>query len=149
MRTGKRAVLTTLVFTDIVSSTAMAEEMGDRRWRELLARHHQIFREALREERGKEVDTTGDGMFARFDSPASALRWAYSVADSVRELGVEIRVGIHIGEAEVLHGKLSGLNVHVAARTMAEGGAGQILVTGGVRDIVRGSGFGFADRGVQ
>jgi basic membrane protein A len=127
----------------------MAEEMGDRRWRELMARHHEIFRRTLREHQGKELDTAGDGVFARFDSPASAVRWACAVTDSVRELGVEIRVGIHIGEAEVLHGKLSGLNVHAAARTMAEAGAGEILVTGSVRDIVRGSGFGFADRGVH
>ncbi len=150
MRKGRTAsVLTTLVFTDIVSSTPMAEEMGDRRWGELIARHNAILRRALREQRGKELDTTGDGMFARFDSPASALRWACAVADGVRELGVEIRVGIHIGEAEVLQRKLSGVNVHVAARTMAQTGPGQILVTGGVRDIVRGGGFGFEDRGVH
>jgi basic membrane protein A len=150
MRGGRRtSVLTTLVFTDIVSSTAMAEEMGDRRWRELLARHHEIIRRALREHQGKELDTAGDGVFARFDSPAAAVRWACAVIDGVRELGIEIRVGIHIGEAELLHGKLSGVNVHAAARTMAEAGAGEILVTGSVRDIVRGSGFGFADRGVH
>ena len=88
-------------------------------------------------------------MFARFDSPASALRWACSVVDAVRELGIEIRAGIHIGEAEVLHGKLSGVNVHAAARTMGEAGGGQILVTASVRDLVRGSGFGFEDRGVH
>lgn len=150
MRKGRRAsVLTTLVFTDIVASTAVAEEMGDRRWRELLTRHHQIFRRALREHRGTEIDTAGDGVFARFDSPASAIRWACEVADVVRELGIETRAGVHIGEAEVLHGKLSGVNVHVAARTMGEAGAGQVLVTGSVRDITRGGGFGFADLGVR
>lgn len=150
MRGGRRSsVLTTLVFTDIVSSTALAEEMGDRRWRELLARHHQIIRGALREHQGKELDTAGDGVFARFESPAAAVRWASDVVDNVRDLGIEIRVGIHIGEAEVLHGKLSGLNVHAAARTMAEAGPGEILVTRSVRDIVRGSGFGFDDRGVH
>lgn len=150
MRKGRRAsVLTTLVFTDIVSSTATAEEMGDRRWRELLARHHELFRQRLRSHGGKELDTAGDGVFARFDSPASAIRWACDAIDAVRELGVEIRVGIHIGEAEVLHGKLSGVNVHAAARTMATAGAGQVLVTRSVRDIVRGSGLGFEDRGVH
>ena len=150
MRKGRQAtVLTTLVFTDIVSSTPMAEEMGDRRWRELLARHYAIIRRELREHRGKELDTAGDGVFARFDSPASAIRWASAVVDGVRELGIELRVGIHIGETEMLQGTLSGVNVHAAARTMGQAGAGQILVTGSVRDLVRGSGFGFEDRGVH
>jgi len=150
MRKGRQAtVLTTLVFTDIVSSTAMAEEMGDRRWRELLDRHYTIIRRGLREHGGKELDTAGDGVFARFDSPAAAIRWASAVADGVRELGIELRVGIHIGEAELLEGKLSGVNVHAAARTMGEAEAGQIFVTSSVRDLVRGSGFGFEDRGVH
>jgi basic membrane protein A and related proteins len=137
------------MFTDIVGSTRVAEEMGDRRWRELLARHHRILREALREFGGRELDTAGDGVFARFDSPGSAIRCACSFADAVRELGIEIRAGVHIGECEVFDGKLSGVNVHVGARTMAEAGAGQILVTGGVRDMVRGAGLGFADRGLH
>ena len=150
MRRDRRAsVLTTLVFTDIVSSTAIAEEMGDRRWQELLSRHYQIIRRTLREHDGKERDTAGDGVFSTFDSPASAVRWACAAVDALRELGIWIRVGIHIGEAEVLQGKLSGINVHAAARTMALAGAGQILVTGSVRDIVRGSGFGFESRGVH
>jgi basic membrane protein A len=150
MRRDRRAsVLTTLVFTDIVSSSAIAEEMGDRRWQELLSRHYQIVRRTLREHDGKERDTAGDGVFATFDSPASAVRWACAAVDALRELGIWIRVGIHIGEAEVLQGKLSGVNVHAAARTMAMSGAGQILVTGSLRDIVRGSGFEFDDRGVH
>ena len=146
-RTRRTSVLTTLMFTDIVGSTRVAEEMGDRRWRELLARHHRIIREALREFAGRELDTAGDGVFARFDSPGSAIRCACSIGDAVRELGIEIRAGVHIGECEVFDGKLSGVNVHVGARTMAEAGTGQVLVTGGVRDMVRGAGFGFADRG--
>lgn len=150
MRKRRRAsVLTTLLFTDIVAATAMAEELGDRRWRELLARHHSILRDALREFRGRELDTAGDGVFARFDSPASAVRCACAIADAVRKLGIEIRAGIHIGEAEMFDGKLSGVNVHAGARTMAEAGPGQILVTSSVRDIVRGGGFGFADRGLR
>jgi basic membrane protein A len=150
MRKGRRAsVLTTLVFTDIVSSTEIAEEMGDRRWQELLSRHYQIIRRTLRDHQGKELDTAGDGLFARFDSPGAAIRWASAAVDAVRELGIAIRVGIHIGEAEVLQGKLSGVNVHAAARTMALAGAGQIFVTSSVRDIVRGSGFGFEERGVH
>ncbi len=142
-------VLTTLVFTDIVGSTPVAEELGDRRWRELLSRHHRIVREALREHGGRELDTAGDGVFARFDSPASAIRFAAAVSDALRELGIEIRAGVHIGDVEVFDGKLSGVNVHVAARTMAAAGAGEILVTGSVRDLVRGGGFGFVDRGTH
>jgi len=142
-------VLTTLVFTDIVGSTQVAEELGDRRWRELLARHHRIVREGLREYGGRELDTAGDGTFSRFDSPASAVNFAAATADALRELGVEIRAGIHIGECEVFEGKLSGVNVHAAARTMALAGPGEILVTGSVRDLVRGAGFGFADRGLH
>jgi basic membrane protein A len=142
-------VLTTLVFTDIVASSQVAEELGDRRWRELLARHHRIVREGLRACGGRELDTAGDGVFARFDSPASAINFAAATADALRELGIEIRAGIHIGECEVFEGKLSGVNVHAAARTMAQAGAGEILVTGSVRDLVRGAGFGFADRGVH
>ena len=142
-------VLTTLVFTDIVGSTQVAEELGDRRWRELLARHHRIVREGLREYGGRELDTAGDGTFSHFDSPASAINFGAATADALRELGVEIRAGVHIGECEVFEGKLSGVNVHAAARTMAFAGPGEILVTGSVRDLVRGAGFGFADRGVH
>jgi basic membrane protein A and related proteins len=142
-------VLTTLVFTDIVASSQVAEEIGDRRWRELLARHHRIVREGLREYGGRELDTAGDGVFARFDSPASAISFAAWTADALRELGIEIRAGIHIGECEVFEGKLSGVNVHAAARTMGQAGPGEILVTGSVRDLVRGAGFGFSDRGVH
>jgi class 3 adenylate cyclase len=142
-------VLTTLVFTDIVGSSQVAEELGDRRWRELLARHHRIVREGLREYGGRELDTARDGLFARFDSPASAIDFAAATADALRDLGVEIRAGIHIGECERFEGKLSGVNVHAAARTMALAGPGEILVTGSVRDLVRGGGFGFADRGVH
>lgn len=142
-------VLTTLVFTDIVGSTQVAEELGDRRWRELLARHHRIVREGLRDYGGRELDTAGDGTFSRFDSPASAVNFAASTADALRELGIEIRAGLHIGECEVFEGKLSGVNVHAAARTMSLAGPGEILVTGSVRDLVRGAGFGFADRGVH
>jgi len=142
-------VLTTLVFTDIVGSSQVAEELGDRRWRELLARHNRIVREELREYGGRELDTAGDGVFSRFDSPAAAINFAAATADAVRELGIEIRAGIHIGECEVFEGKLSGVNVHAAARTMGQAGAGEILVTRSVRDLVRGAGFGFADRGVH
>jgi basic membrane protein A len=146
---GGTSILTTLMFTDIVGSTNVAEEMGDRRWRELLARHHRILRKALRDFGGRELDTAGDGVFARFDSPASAIRCACSLGDAVRELGVEIRAGVHIGECELFDHKLSGVNVHVAARTMAGAGAGEVLVTRSIRDLVRGAGLVFDDRGTH
>jgi basic membrane protein A len=147
-RSGRRnSVLATLLFTDIVGSTGVAEEMGDRRWRELQRRHHQVIRAELRRFGGRELDAAGDGFFARFDTPAAAIRCAVAASDAVWTLGIGIRAGVHIGECEILDGKVSGLNVHVAARTMAEAGAGQVLVTSSVRDLVRGAGFGFADRG--
>src|SRR5262249_22133127 len=150
MRRAKSGnVLATLGFTDIVASSQVAEERGGRRWRELPARHHRIVREGLREYGGQELDTAGDGVFARFESPASAINFAAATADVLRELGIEIRAGIHIGECEVFEGKLSGVNVHAAARTMSLAGPGEILVTGSVRDLVRGGGFGFADRGAH
>src|SRR6266540_555257 len=145
MPKGGRSILTTLLFTDIVGSTRLAEEMGDRRWRELLARHHRLIRIELKRHEGRELDTAGDGFFARFDTPASAIRCACAASDAVRALGIEIRAGVHIGECEILDGKVSGVNVHIGARTMAEARGGQVLVTGGVRDMVKGAGFGFAD----
>jgi len=148
-KTAGTSLLTTLMFTDIAGSTQAAEEMGDRRWRELLARHHRIVRKALREFGGHELDTAGDGVFARFDSTASAVRCACSIVDEVRDLGIEIRAGVHIGECELFDRKLSGVHVHVAARTMAMAGAGAVLVTGSIPDLVRGAGIAFADRGAH
>src|SRR5580765_2219348 len=137
MKRGKPGnVLTTLVFTDIVGSTQVAEELGDRRWRELLSRHNRIVREGLRAYGGRELDTAGDGVFARFDSPGSAINFAAATADALRDLGVEIRAAVHFGECEMFEGKLSGVNVHAAARTLALAGPGEILVTGSVRDLV-------------
>jgi basic membrane protein A and related proteins len=144
-----RSILTTLLFTDIVGSTRLAEEMGDRRWRELLARHHRFIRIELKRHGGHELDTAGDGFFARFDTPASAIRCGCAVSDAVRGLGIELRVGIHIGECEILDGKVSGVNVHIAARVMGEARAGEVLVTGGVRDLVTGAGLDFDDRGMH
>jgi class 3 adenylate cyclase len=148
-RTRDRRILATLLFTDMVGSTRIAEELGDRNWRELLARHNRLIRAELHRYGGREVDTAGDGVFATFDVPASAIRAACAAVDSVRTLGVEIRSGVHVGECEVLDGKVSGVNVHVAARIMALADSGEVLVSGAVRDLVRGAGFGFADRGVH
>jgi class 3 adenylate cyclase len=144
-----RSALVTVLFTDIVGSTEIADEMGDRRWRELLARHHRIVRAELRRFGGREIDTAGDGFFASFDRPAQAVRCAASIVDAVRALGIEIRAGVHVGEAEVMGRGLGGVAVHTGARIAAQAGPGQVLVSGTLRDLVPGATFAFDDRGVR
>jgi YVTN family beta-propeller protein len=146
---GRGTLLATLLFTDIVRSSDLADQLGDRRWRELLARHHAIVRRELKRFNGRELDTAGDGFFAAFTKPAEAVRSAAAIVDGVRALGIEIRAGLHVGEAEIFGTKLSGVTVHIAARTMAMAGPGEILVTGVLKDLVPGSGFRFEDRGVH
>ena len=141
-------VLATVLFTDIVGSTAKAAELGDRGWHELLAQHHDRIRRELSRFRGREVDTAGDGFFATFDGPARAIRCACAAIESVRELGIEIRAGLHTGECEVVDGKVGGIAVHIGARVSAEAGASEVLVSSTVKDLVAGSGLAFADRGV-
>jgi len=142
-------LLATLLFTDIVGSTELAEELADRRWRELLARHHAIVRRQLKTFNGRELDTAGDGFFAAFASPADAVRCACKVSEAVRVLGIEIRAGLHMGEVELFGPKLSGVAVHIAARTMAAAGIGEVIVTGVVKELVSGGGVGFAGRCVH
>jgi class 3 adenylate cyclase len=137
------------MFTDIVGSTEIAAELGDRRWRDLVGRHHAIVRRELKRFRGRELDTAGDGFFARFDRPADAIRCACAVSDRVRELGIEIRAGIHVGEAEVFEHKVGGIAVNVAARVMGVAEGGEVLVSSTLRDAVAGSGFAFADHGTH
>jgi class 3 adenylate cyclase/streptogramin lyase len=144
-----RSALVTVLFTDIVGSTEIASEMGDPRWRELLARHHRIVRSELRRFGGREIDTAGDGFFAAFDRPAQAVRCACSIVQSVRELGIEVRAGVHVGEAEVMGRGLGGMAVHTGARIVALAGPGEVLVSGTLRDLVPGATFGFDDRGVR
>jgi class 3 adenylate cyclase/pimeloyl-ACP methyl ester carboxylesterase len=141
------SVLTTLLFTDIVGSTRRAAELGDQDWRELLARHHNLVRRELARFRGEERDTAGDGFFATFDGPARAIRCAQVVTERVRELGLEIRAGVHTGECELHDGKVAGIAVSIGARVAAEASAGEILVTGTVKDLVAGSGLTFDPRG--
>jgi class 3 adenylate cyclase len=141
------SILTTVLFTDLVGSTERASALGDRGWRDLLAQHHALIRRELARFRGEERDTAGDGFFATFDGPARAIRAAEAMVDGVRELGLDLRVGIHVGECELHDGKPSGLAVNIGARAAAEAGAGEILVTGTVRDLVAGSGLEFEDRG--
>ncbi|HEU5214076.1 MAG TPA: adenylate/guanylate cyclase domain-containing protein [Gaiellaceae bacterium] len=142
-------VLATVLFTDIVGSTAKAAELGDRGWRELLERHHSAVRRELTRHRGRELDTAGDGFFAAFDGPARAIRCASTIAETVGELGIEIRAGLHTGECELLDGKVAGIAVSIGARVAAQASPGEVLVSQTVRDLVAGSGISFDDRGTQ
>ena len=143
-----RRRLATVLFLDIVGSTALASELGDARWRELLTRFRRIVREELKRNGGREQDTAGDGFFATFDGPARAIRCARSIIDAVRPLELDVRAGLHTGEVEVLDGKVAGIAVNIGARVAARAGAGEVLVSGTVRDLVAGSGLEFEDRGV-
>jgi class 3 adenylate cyclase len=140
-------VLSTVLFSDIVGSTAKAAEVGDARWRELLQQHHSVIRRELARFRGKELDTAGDGFFASFDGPARAIRCACAITENVRQHGLEVRAGLHTGECEVLDGKMSGIAVHIGARVAAEAGAGEVVVSSTVKDLVAGSGIEFRERG--
>ena len=140
-------VLATVLFTDLVGSTARATELGDRRWRDVLEQHHATVRRELERFSGRERDTAGDGFFATFDGPARAIRCARSVVDAVRQLGLEVRAGLHTGEVEVLDGNVAGIAVNIGARVAARAGAGEVLVSGTVKDLVAGSGLEFEDRG--
>jgi len=140
-------VLATVLFTDLVGSTAKAAEIGDRRWRELLEQHHARIRTQLSHYRGVELDTAGDGFFARFDGPARAIRCACSIRDAVGDLGLEVRAGLHTGECEVVEGKVAGLAVSIGARVAARAGRGEVFVSQTVKDLVAGSGIEFQDRG--
>lgn len=140
-------VLATVLFTDIVGATGLAERLGDREWRVLLERHHALVRQELERFRGREVDTAGDGFFAIFDGPARGVRCALAIRDVVRTLGVEIRAGLHIGECEVMGAKVGGIAVHTAARIMSKSQPGGVLVSRTVKDLVAGSGLVFQDAG--
>ena len=140
-------VLITVLFTDIVGSTDLARELGDRGWQALLRRHHAIVRRELKRFGGRERDTAGDGFFATFERPASAVRCAAAVAQAVRVIGIEIRAGVHTGEVELASGDVRGIAVHLGARVMSQAGPGDVLVSATTRDLVTGSGIGFEDRG--
>jgi class 3 adenylate cyclase/pimeloyl-ACP methyl ester carboxylesterase len=142
-------VLATVLFTDIVSSSEKATALGDRAWREVLERHHELVRRQLARFRGKEVDTAGDGFLASFDGPARAIRCACSLVEAMPELGLDIRAGLHTGECELVGGKVAGIAVHTGARVAAQAQPGEVLVSGTVKDLVAGSGLGFDDRGTH
>ena len=142
-------VLATVLFTDIVDSTRLAADLGDRRWHRLLLDHQETVRQQLTRFRGREVKTTGDGFLATFDGPARAIRAAAAIRDGVRDLGLEVRVGLHTGEVELVGDDIGGIAVHIAARVMAAAGAGEIVCSRTVKDLVAGSGFAFGDRGTR
>jgi class 3 adenylate cyclase len=153
--TGARAsvpvdrVLATVLFTDIVGSTEKASALGDRRWRELLENHHSTVRGNLARFRGREVKTTGDGILATFDGPARGVRCACAIAEEIHSLGIDVRAGLHTGECEVMGDDVGGIAVHIGARVASLAGAGEVLVSRTVKDLVAGSGLRFADRGNQ
>jgi class 3 adenylate cyclase len=142
-------VLATVMFTDIVGSTQRAADLGDARWRELLAAHHDSVRRELEHFRGREVKSLGDGYLATFDGPARAIRCGHEIAQAARSTDLEVRVGLHTGEVEVMDDDVGGIAVHIAARIGALAGAGEVLVSSTVKDLVAGSGIQFEDRGAK
>jgi class 3 adenylate cyclase len=140
-------VLATVLFTDIVGATGRAAELGDRVWRELLQKHHETVRAQLARFRGREIDTAGDGFFATFDGPARAIASACAIRDSLADLGLDVRAGLHAGECERLDEKIGGIAVHIGARVAARAQPGEVLVSSTVKDLVAGSGIAFEDRG--
>jgi class 3 adenylate cyclase len=140
-------VLATVLFTDIVDSTKRAAELGDAAWRALLERHHARVRRCLARHRGTEIDIAGDGFLATFDGPRRAIECAQAVVRDLKDLGLVVRTGVHTGECEVVESKVAGIAVNIGARIAAEAGAGEVLVSSTVKDLVAGSPLSFEDRG--
>jgi class 3 adenylate cyclase/pimeloyl-ACP methyl ester carboxylesterase len=140
-------VLATVMFTDIVDSTKRAAELGDRRWRDLSDAHNRAVRRLLERYRGREVKTLGDGFLATFDGPGRAIRCASDLRDAVKSVGLEVRSGLHTGEVELTGDDITGIAVNIGARVGAQAGAGEVLVSQTVKDLVAGSGLDFEDRG--
>ncbi len=147
--TQSNRVLATVMFTDIVGSTVRAAELGDQRWRDLLATHDAAVRRELKRFEGREVKTTGDGFLATFAAPSRAIACACALRDAVHQFGIDVRVGLHTGECEIMGDDVGGLAVHTGARVAALAGAGEVLVSSTVKDLVAGARIGFADRGTH
>ena len=140
-------VLATVMFTDIVGSTEQASSLGDRAWKGVLERHHILIRHELARFRGREIDTAGDGFLATFDGPARAVRCGQAIVAGVKAIGIQVRVGVHTGEVELVGEVVRGIAVHIGARVAALAAPGEVMVSGTVRDLVAGSGIEFEDRG--
>jgi class 3 adenylate cyclase len=140
-------VLATVLFTDLVGSTALAASMGDGAWRRRLEQHHAIVRAELHRFRGQEVASTGDGFLATFDGPARAVRCAAAIRQRLGEVGLEVRAGLHTGEVERMGDNVGGLAIHLGSRVASLANAGEILASRTVKDLVAGSGIGFEDVG--
>jgi class 3 adenylate cyclase len=143
----RERLLTTVLFTDIVGSTAAAEHHGDRAWKRLLEAHHEDVRGLLEAHRGHEVKMTGDGFLATFDSPGRAIACALRIVPAAHLLGIEIRAGVHTGEVELAGGDLRGVAVHMAARIVELAGPGEVLVSATTRELASGGDVEFNDRG--
>jgi DNA-binding NarL/FixJ family response regulator len=144
---GTDRILATVMFSDIVASTERAARIGDRNWRDVLDRHDELVRGLLTEHGGREIKTTGDGFLALFDAPTRAIRCALAIRDGLREMEIDVRVGLHAGEVELRGDDVGGIAVNIGARVAAIGSPGDILVSSTVRDLVSGSGIGLHDRG--
>jgi class 3 adenylate cyclase len=144
-----KQALATILFVDIVRSTEKAARLGDARWAQVMSHYYVAVRKELKALRGKEVVTTGDGLLATFAAPAAGVRCASAIHEAVRTLGLQIRVGLHVGEFKVSGGEMIGLAFHIGARVAAKARAGEVLVSGAVVDLMSKSGIGFKDRGVH
>jgi class 3 adenylate cyclase len=140
-------ILSTVLFTDMVGSTKKQAALGDGGWKELVLAHHEVVRTALERWRGIENDTAGDGFYATFDGPARAIHCALEITQQIRDLGIEVRAGIHTGECEVIDNKCGGLTVSIGARVASHAGPSEVVVSQTVKDLVAGSGLTFADAG--
>jgi DNA-binding NarL/FixJ family response regulator len=140
-------ILATVMFSDIVASTARAAQIGDRNWRNVLDRHDELVRKLLTEHGGREIKTTGDGFLALFDAPTRAIRCALAIRDELRALEIDVRIGMHSGEVEMRGDDVGGIAVNIGARVASIGAPGEVLVSSTVRELVSGSGIGFEDRG--
>jgi len=139
--------LATVLFTDVVGSTELQATLGDHRYKDIIEQHHAVVRDALRRWRGVEADTAGDGFYATFDGPARAIHCAMEIEQRVRDLGIEVRAGVHIGECKLMDDKISGITVSIGARVAAKAGPSEVLVSQTVKDLVAGSGLSFQEAG--